>query len=71
MFLRAVESNLYALMRIVLGFLLLLHGPQRLLGIPATAAMPDTLLRQQVVADVPQLRGGALIMVGLPSCAAA
>jgi len=54
----------YALMRIVVGFLFLWHGAQKLLGIPS--AMPGEIPTFiTFIAGPIELLGGTLIMIGL------
>jgi putative oxidoreductase len=55
---------IYALLRIVAGFLFFLHGTQILFGVPAAAqAIPSTAII--TVAGVIELVTGLLIMLGL------
>jgi putative oxidoreductase len=58
------SREIYALTRIVVGFLFLCHGAQKILGLfgGAPAAMPPVLLW---VAGLIELVGGGLIAVGL------
>lgn len=58
------NSHCYALMRIVVGFLFLWHGAQKLFGIPI--AMPGEVPAFiTYVAGPIELIGGTLIMIGL------
>jgi putative oxidoreductase len=58
------NSQVYALMRIVVGFLFLWHGAQKLFGIPI--AMPGEVPAFiTYVAGPIELIGGTLIMIGL------
>ena len=59
------EGPVYALMRIVIGFLFLQHGSQKLLGVPV--AMPEGVEVAGLVlaAGIIELVGGALVMLGL------
>jgi putative oxidoreductase len=58
-----VEPKVYAVMRIVTGFLFLWHGSQKLLGFPPSGH--DSAAYVQYVAGPIELLGGALIMIGL------
>ena len=63
-FLSNYNPQAYALMRIVVGFLFLWHGTQKLFGIPI--AMPGGVPPFiTYVAGPIELIGGALIMIGL------
>ena len=64
-FLKPFSAQTYAAMRIVAGFLFLLHGSQKLLGFPAP--MPEGAAPAFViwVAGPIELIGGALVMIGL------
>jgi putative oxidoreductase len=57
-------AHTYAAMRIVVGFLFLWHGTQKLLGFPdgLPAGVPPFIL---YVAGPIELVGGALVMIGL------
>jgi putative oxidoreductase len=57
------SEYLYALMRIVAGFLFLWHGTQKLFGFPG--ANPQPLFSLMGLAGVIELVGGLLIMIGL------
>jgi putative oxidoreductase len=63
-FLRPYEPQVYALLRIVTGFLFLWHGMQKLFGFPGElpAGAPPFVL---YVAGPIELVGGALVMIGL------
>jgi len=53
-------------MRIIVGFLLIPHGTQKLLGFPVEPDMPQPPLMSLLgLAGVLELFGGALILVGL------
>ncbi len=58
------HSHCYALMRIVVGFLFLWHGVQKLFGFPVAmpAGVPPFIT---YVAGPIELIGGALVMIGL------
>ena len=63
-FMSSYNSQVYALMRIVAGFLFLWHGAQKLFGIPS--AMPGDVPAFIIYGAGPiELIGGTLIMVGL------
>ncbi|MEW6325674.1 MAG: DoxX family protein [Nitrospirota bacterium] len=59
-----LNSQTYALLRIVTGFLFLWHGTQKLFGfpIPAREGTPDFIT---YIAGPIELIGGSLVMVGL------
>jgi len=63
-FMSQYRSNCYALMRIVVGFLFLWHGVQKLFGFPSVmpAGVPAFII---YVAGPIELVGGILIMIGL------
>jgi putative oxidoreductase len=64
-FMKPFEGQLYAAMRIVVGFLFLWHGAQKLLGFPPMpegAMMPAFV---KFVAGPIELFGGLLVMIGL------
>jgi putative oxidoreductase len=63
-FMRPYESQTYALFRIVVGFLFLWHGPQKLFGFPIAvpAGAPAFVL---YTAGPIELIGGTLVMIGL------
>ena len=63
-FMSSYNSQVYALMRIVVGFLFLWHGAQKLFGIPS--AMPGDVPAFIIYGAGPiELIGGTLIMIGL------
>lgn len=63
-FLGKYEPYLYAILRIIAGFLLLWHGSQKLLAFPPPKqAMP--LSGMMAVAGVIELIGGLMILFGL------
>ena len=62
-FLGRYSPYLYALLRIVAGFLFSLHGVQKLFG--ALGGKPVELMSQMGLAGVIELVGGVLIAVGL------
>ncbi len=63
-FMRSYESQTYALLRIVTGFLFLWHGLQKVFGIPAgmPAGAPAFIIW---IAGPIELVGGVLVMLGL------
>lgn len=63
-FMSIINSHCYALMRIVVGFLFLWHGAQKLFGIP-TAIPGEVPAFITYVAGPIELVGGTLIMIGL------
>ena len=66
-FLSNYSSQIYALMRIVVGFLFLCHGTQKLFGFPS--AMPPGVPAFILYgAGSIELVAGALVMFGLGSC---
>ena len=69
-FLKPYEPQLYALFRIVIGFLFLWHGSQKLLGYPGTipGEAPAFVL---YTAGPIELVGGILVMIGLFTAPAA
>ena len=69
-FLGRYSTYIYALLRIVSGFLFLWHGSQKLLGyppqqLPAGTPPPDGISPLMAVAGTIELVGGVLIMIGL------
>lgn len=62
-FLTKYESETYAALRIVVGFLFFWHGMQKLFGIPAP--MPEIPAMIKYVAGSIELVGGAMIAIGL------
>ena len=61
----AWAPRLLSVLRIVTGFLFLLHGLQKLLGFPAPAPMPIELFSLIGLAGGLELFGGTLVLVGL------
>ena len=57
--------RLLSVLRIVAGFLFMMHGAQKLLGFPAPFPMPIALFSLFGLAGILELVGGALVMVGL------
>jgi putative oxidoreductase len=61
-FMLSYSSQAYALMRIIVGFLFLWHGTQKLFGFPAPAGpMPPYV---QYIAGSIELVGGTMVMIG-------
>src|SRR5213083_2147055 len=69
-FLGRYSSYIYAIFRIVFGFLFMLHGTQILLGWPAPT-MPMPAEGITLAAGIIELVGGLLIMIGFFSSIAA
>ncbi|MDQ3322669.1 MAG: DoxX family protein [Acidobacteriota bacterium] len=69
-FLGKYSPYIYALLRIIAGFLLVWHGSQKLLGYPAPKA-PRALDAMMGVAGAIELVGGLMIMLGLFASVAA
>jgi putative oxidoreductase len=63
-FMRPYESQTYALFRIVVGFLFLWHGMQKLFGFPSTVPAGAPALVVYTSGPI-ELIGGALVMIGL------
>jgi putative oxidoreductase len=65
-FLREHEPQVYALMRIVTGFLFLWHGMQKVVGFPPMPPMPQEPPAFIIWTAGPiELVGGLLVMIGL------
>ena len=64
-FMRKYEGETYALMRIVVGFLFLWHGIQKLLGFPPLPEGIEIPAFITYVAGPIELIGGLLVMIGL------
>lgn len=70
-FLGRYEPYFYALMRVIVGFLFMWHGAQKLLGFPpqppppAGSPAPGGLSALMAVAGTIELVGGIMIMLGL------
>jgi len=63
MFISKYESQIYAMFRIIAGFLFLWHGSQKLFGFPpAGHEMPSYIV---LIAGPIEFFGGLLIMIGL------
>lgn len=63
-FMSAYNTQCYALMRIVVGFLFLWHGVQKLFGIPIPIPGPVPAFITNVAGPI-ELAGGVLVMIGL------
>jgi putative oxidoreductase len=61
----AWAPRLLSVLRIVVGFIFMLHGAQKLLGFPAPFPMPLPAFSLFWFAGVLELLGGALILIGL------
>lgn len=61
----AWAPRLLSVLRIVAGFIFMLHGAQKLLGFPAPFPMPLPAFSLFWFAGVLELVGGALILIGL------
>jgi putative oxidoreductase len=64
-FMGRVEGETYALMRIVVGFLFLWHGVQKLLGFPPLPEGIEVPAFVTWIAGPIELIGGLLVMIGL------
>jgi len=64
MFMKKYSSQTYALMRMIVGFLFLWHGSQKLLGYPSPMPMVPPAFITYIAGPL-ELFGGILIMVGL------
>ena len=65
-FIREHEPQVYALMRIVTGFLFLWHGSQKVIGWPPMPPMPQEPPAFIIWTAGPlELVGGLLVMIGL------
>lgn len=64
-FLGRYATYIYAVLRIVSGFLFMWHGSQKLLGYPPSAGGGGELSTLMAVGGVIELVGGVLIMIGL------
>ncbi|MBB3899308.1 DoxX family protein [Roseococcus suduntuyensis] len=56
--------HVLSVLRVVTAFIFLLHGTQKLLGIPAATRMPD-FLSMLWVAGALEIVGGVLLIIGL------
>lgn len=64
-FLGRFEPYIYAILRIVVGFLFLLHGTQKLFGFPPSGKPGGSLNAMMTAAGVIELVAGLLILIGL------
>lgn len=58
------SSHIYAILRIVVGFLFMLHGTQKLFGWPPSGKAAGSLAGLLLVAAVIELVCGFMIMIG-------
>jgi len=70
-FLGRYSTYIYALLRIVTGFLFMWHGSQKLFGYPPPATPGGELSTLMAVGGGIELIGGLLIMIGLFTSVAA
>lgn len=63
-FLGSFEPYIYAVLRIVIGFLFMLHGTQKMLGFPASSQPPRPLDLMGGIAGGIELACGFLILIG-------
>ena len=59
------SPQIYALLRIVSGFLFLLHGTQKFFNVPATGKPPMPLNAMMTAAGVIEIIAGVMILIGL------
>ena len=64
-FLKYWRPSVLSALRIVLAFLFMQHGGQKLLGFPVAQRYPFDLFSLSGVAGVLELFGGALLLIGL------
>ena len=64
-FLGRYASYVYAILRIVTGFLFMWHGTQKLFGFPPSASGGGELSAVMAIGGGIELIGGVMIMVGL------
>ncbi len=64
-FLGRYEPYLYAILRIIAGFLLVWHGSQKLFGFPSNGKPAMPLNGMMAVAGTIEFIGGLMIMLGL------
>ncbi len=62
MFLSKYENQIYAILRIVAGFLFFWHGSQKLFGFPSGHETPLYII---AIAGTIEFMGGILVMIGL------
>jgi putative oxidoreductase len=63
-FMRRYQSQTYAIFRIVVGFLFLWHGMQKLFGVPGTLPGPMPAFIVWIAGPI-EFLGGILVMLGL------
>ena len=61
-FMKSFDEQVYAVMRIVVGFLFLWHGSQKLLGFPPSQGEIPAFVKY--VAGSIELVGGVMVMIG-------
>src|SRR5689334_14666738 len=59
------KPRVLSIVRIIIGFLFMSHGMQKLLNFPAPASHPFSLFTLSGFAGVLELFGGALFLIGL------
>lgn len=64
-FLGRFEPYFYALMRIIVGFLFMWHGAQKMLGFPPSGRAAEPLNAITATAGTIELICGVLVMIGL------
>jgi putative oxidoreductase len=64
-FLANCQPKVLSLLRIVAGFMFMLHGTQKHLDFPVPRANPTDVLSLTGIAGVMELFGGALLIIGL------
>jgi putative oxidoreductase len=64
-FYNAWAPRALALLRIVTGYMFLLHGTSKFFGFPAPFPMPVSLFSMIGIAGVLEVVGGALVVIGL------
>lgn len=68
-FIRKYEEEIYGILRIVVGFLFLWHGTQKLFGFPPSSHTPPDFVKW--VAGIIEFAGGFLVMIGFQTRLAA
>lgn len=64
-FLGRFEPYIYAIFRIIMGFLFMWHGSQKLFGYPASGQPGQSLNTLMAVGGIIEFVGGLMIMIGL------
>lgn len=70
-FLGEYESYIYALLRVVVGFMFMQHGTQKLLGFPPSGKPAAALDAFMTFGGVLELALGAMVLIGLFTSVAA